>query len=112
ACTFLHGDFRHAGSDAGQHHAVNGPHRQHALLQSCRRRRCPFVSAPLLVLRASRRLHHLFTGGGDHFHSGDDLLTSSHIWLCRHRGGHHCHGVLGLWRLGAPHVRHGNPATG
>ena len=93
---FDRGHICHARGDGRQWSVAAGPSRGHPFLQSGRRWRRFAVPAFVLVLRASRGLHHLSAGSGDCFDAGGVLLAPPHFWLHADCGFRRSTGFIGF----------------
>ena len=98
---------RHARGHDRDHVPDPRPSHRHAYLQSRGGRRCDPVAAPVLVLRASRGLHHLSArhrhGVGDYH----DVLAAQDVRLPRAGAFADCRGIPVVRPMGSPHVHHG-----
>lgn len=92
---------RHDGGRGRRRVADDGPHHGYARVQPGKGRRCSPVAAPVLVLCASRGLHHLSPRRRDHLHHPCDIHAALDLRLYGARALVSRHSLHRLRRLGA-----------
>ncbi|CAA9295226.1 MAG: Cytochrome c oxidase polypeptide I, partial [uncultured Gemmatimonadetes bacterium] len=103
---------RHALRGPGQHDAGLRPAGGHPLLQPGRGRRPAALAAPVLVLRASRSLHHVHPGNRVRVRDHPRVRAAQDVRAHGAGAGAGGHGVPELRAVGAPHVHHRPSAAG